>query len=233
MNNLQRALLMAADKEVQQYELLMVSEPDHSFSQRYRQRRVEVIHLSEREGTSVNKIDFRSVRRLSARTILVAALIMVLTTLSVIAIAKPHIYYVVKERIDSWNITFTQEGADESTQNADDVEFILHRPQIPDGFSIRTEGFNGPFYFLEIEAEDGRWIMFDQHEPEGVSISLDSERNDVTKETICGYEVIIQRQEGKINNIICNDGDYIYMIGGNDLVEEDLLLQMMESVLTQ
>lgn len=225
MNNLQKALLMAMETELNQYEKLAESEPEHTFSPRYLKRRKEIIRMADRQKVMLRNGVYRydTARRISFRTILVAALIMIFATVSVIAIAKPHIYYVIKERIDSWRITF---DVDSSENDVD--SFSAVRPEIPDGFIIEEEEELDFEYYLYLQNDSGKVIHYNQYLPDGLSINIDSERSDNTIEIIDGNEIVVSR-EGEAIQYIFNDGKYIYHIRGN--TDEELLRGMMEGIL--
>lgn len=146
-----------------------------------------------------------------------------LACISVIAITKPHIYYVIKEKIDSWDIVFNKEDSDHTEEG-----FVIIKPQIPDGFTIVSEEALEVDYFLSLENANGENINYEQMLPEGTSISIDSERLNNTTEMINGMEVVVSRDESFIS-LVFNDGEYIYQIDGN--ADEKLLRQMMMSVI--
>lgn len=225
MNNLQKALLMAMETELNQYEKLAESEPDHTFSHSYLRRKKEIIRMANKQTVMLRNGVYRysTARRVSFKTILVAALIMILATVSVIAIANPHIFYVIKERIDSWRITFDVD----TTENAVDT-FSAVRPEIPDGFIIEEEEELDFEYYLYLQNDSGEVIQYNQYLPDGLSINIDSERSDNTVEIIDGNEIVVSR-EGEAIQYIFNDGRYIYHILGT--ADEELLRGMMESIL--
>lgn len=225
MNNLQKALLIIEEDRACKYDDLYKSPEMHEFSQGYLKRRGEIISMYEgrRVDAATHVLTYRRARKIRLRTILVAALIMLLATASVIAITKPHIYYVIKEKIDSWKITFIEEDAEVVDNNFDAV-----MPLIPNGFTVVQEEEFENSYFVLLENDAGEVITYDQRLPEGASISVDSEYSENATEIINGNEVVISKDEQAIA-FICNDGKYIYQIYGD--VDEGLLRQMMMSVI--
>lgn len=161
-------------------------------------------------------------RRLHFHTILVAALVMLLATVSVIAITKPHIYYVIREKKDSWRITFTQKDS------SDEVSLIPIIPTIPDGFDIIEEESTETNFFLVMEDKDEHLIIFEQMLPDGTAVNIDSERNENTVEIINETEVICYR-EGEATILLLDDGRYMYHIRGN--ISKQLLKDMAASIL--
>ena len=204
MNNLQKALIMVEDKSIERYEAELAAEGEHEFSESYLKRRKEIIEKSlEKSFKPVRSKQHNTrPRRLHFRTILVAALIMLLATVSVIAIAKPHIYYLIKEKMDSWRITFTQDDI------YDEASLIPVIPTIPDGFDITEEESTEVHYYLVMEDNDKHLIIYEQMLPDGSAVNIDSERNENTVEMINGSEVICFR-EGDAAMMLINDGRYI------------------------
>ena len=224
MNNLQKALIMVEDESIDRYEAELAAEGEHEFSESYLKRRKEIIESSLEKGFTPVRTKQHNTRprRLHFRTILVAALIMLLATVSVIAITKPHIYYVIKEKIDSWRITFTQEDS------SDESSLIPVIPMVPDGFNITEEESTEANYYLVMEDNDKHLIIYEQMLPDGTAVYIDSERNENTTEGIEGTEVVCSR-EGAVTMLLVNDGRYIYQISGT--ASEQLLREMAGSIL--
>ena len=225
MNNLQKALLIIEEDRAGKYDDLYESPEPHEFSQGYLKRRGKIISMYEAQqvDTATPAPTYRRARKIRLRTILVAALIMLIATVSVIAITKPHIYYVIKEKIDSWKITFIEED-----NEGGDSNFEAVKPLIPEGFTVTQEEELENNYFLSLENSSGTIITYEQMQPDGTSIRIDSEHSDNKTETINGFEVVISKTEEAIT-YVCNDGKYIYLIYGN--VDEGLLRHMMMSVI--
>lgn len=225
MNNLQKALLIIEEDRADKYDDLYESPEPYEFSQGYLMRRGEILSMYEAKqvdaATSVPT--YRRARKIRLRTILVAALIMLLATASVIAITKPHIYYVIKEKIDSLKITFIEEDNDGGDSNFEAV-----KPLIPEGFTVTQEEELENNYYLSLENSSGTIIIYEQIQPEGTSIRIDSEHSDNKTETINGLEIVISKTE-QTTTFICNDGEYIYQIYGN--ADEDLLRRMMMNII--
>lgn len=225
MNNLQKSLLIVEEDKARKYDHINKSILMHRFSRRYYKRR-EVIIGACKEQLAVSTVRasyYRRTNRLRLRTILVAALIMLLATISVIAITKPHIYYVIKEKINSWRIIFISEN-----NEIIDNSFNYIKPQIPDGFTIVLEEKLENDYFLSMKDPSGAIINYEQMQPVGTTISVDSEHSNNTTEIVNGVELVISREKNA-TTFICNDGKYIFQIQGN--ADEGLLRQMMMTVI--
>lgn len=224
MNNLQKALLVIEEERSHKYDDLYETPKLHEFSQRYLMRRGEIISMYERRqvDTATHVPTYRRARKIRLRTILVAALIMLLATASVIAITKPHIYYVIKEKIDRWSITFIQEN------DADESDLVPVWPQIPKGFSVTENEVTESHFYLVMEDDDNHIIIFEQLPPDGASINIDSERNENTNEVIKEIETIISR-EGDSTMMLFNDSNYVYHIRGN--ASEQILREIADDIL--
>ena len=225
INNLQKALLFVEEDKARKYDDIYSSAEVHEFSRNYLKRREDIIDMcAEQHKASVTNVtNYRSAHRIRLRTLLVAALIMMLATASVIAITKPHIYYVIKERINSWKIIFIEEDS----ENYDNC-FDYVKPRIPDGFTVVLEEKLENDYFISMKDSSGAIINYEQMQPDGTTISLDSEHSNNITEIVNGVEIVISR-ENNATTFICNDGKYIFQIQGN--ADEDLLRQMMMSVI--
>lgn len=220
MNNLQQALLNIEEERIHKYEDMMDSMEQHEFSDSYMRRRREIIDAAKTKSFARTAVvSPRRAHRLRLRTILVAALIMLLATVSVIAIAKPQIYYVIKEKLTHWDITFERENAHEID------EVVPVKPNIPEGFEIVEEDLNPVNYYLVLEDGEGRLIIYEQMLPEGTNIALDSERSDNSVLSLNGNDVIVSK-EGNATMLICNDGDYIYHI--RSTASEEIIWNMLE-----
>lgn len=187
-------------------------------------RRKDIIDIASGITGAPDGKQYKRVYRVSFRTILVAVLVMIMATITVIAITKPHIYYVIKEKIDNWRITFI----DEDTYDNENGGFVAVKPQLPEGFTIVLEEELENNYFLSIENAEGEIINYDQRLPEGTTISIDSEHSENKTETINGSDVVISKEGGTIT-YICNDGKYIYHIHGN--ADEKRMREMMMSII--
>ena len=226
MNNLQKALMIIEEDRASKYDDLYDSPEPHEFSQGYLKRRRNILSMYEdcQVGTATPAPTYRRARKIRLRTILVAALIMLLATASVIAITKPHVYYVIKEKIDHWAITFIQED------NIGESALIPVWPQIPEGFSVIEKEATESHFYLAMEDDDNHIIIFEQLPPDGASINIDSERNENTIESINETDVVISR-EGDAIMMLFNDGNYAYHIRGN--VSEQMLREMAEDILNK
>ena len=100
-NNLQKALLLVEEEEAQKYNDIFELPKPHIFSRKYLRRRKDIIDIASGRTRAPDGKQYKRVYRVSFRTVLVEVLVMIMATITVIAITKPHIYYVIKEKIDS------------------------------------------------------------------------------------------------------------------------------------
>ena len=226
MNNLQKALLIVEEERSHKYDDLYDNPEMHEFSQKYLVRRREIISMYKDPQVVIatSMSTYRRTHKIRLRTILVAALIMLLATAFVIAITTPHIYYVIKEKIGHWTITFTQED------NTDESALTPVWPQIPEGFSVTENEATESHFYISMEDNDNHIIIFEQLPPDGASVNIDSERNENTIGIINETEVIISR-EGNAIMMIFNDGNYVYHIRGN--ASEKILREIADDILNK
>lgn len=229
-NDLKYALAAAMDEEIMAYGE-MESHDHHVFSRRYKKRKQKILQkadYSEGKFAYTNPCRAWNMSRRRRIVMLAAVLIMVLAMTAVaIAIIKPHIYYVIKEKMISWDISFEQEK-DETGSKNEAVQFAYIKPETPEGYSIVSENKESDRYSVEYKDDDGHSIYYSQYLPDGVTTSIDSERHKITKEKIGEQEVMIGISDKDVLST-CNDGNYVYDIDGTCGV--DTIKEMMESLL--
>ena len=229
-DKLEYALTDVLDEEIIAYGE-MGSQDHHVFSRRYKKRKQKILQeatYGDRKFAYTNPYRAGHMSRRRRIAILAAVLIMILAMSAVvIAIIKPHIYYVIKEKVISWDISFEQEKDETSSKN-DAVQFAYMKPKTPNGYSIVSENKESDRYSVEYKDDDGHSIYYSQYLPDDVTTSIDSERHKITKEKIGEYEVVIGVSDKDVLSI-CNDGNYVYDIDGT--CDADTIKKMMESIL--
>ena len=229
-DKLEYALADVLDEEIIAYGE-MGSQYHHVFSRRYKKRKQKILQdatYGDRKFAYTNSYRTGHMSHRRRIAILAAVLIMILAITAVaIAIIKPHIYYVIKEKVISWDISFEQEK-DETGSKIDAVQFAYMKPKTPNGYSIVSEDKESDRYSVEYKDDDGHSIYYSQYLPDDVTTSIDSERHKITKEKIGEYEVVIGVSDRDVLSI-CNDGNYVYDIDGT--CDADTIKKMMESIL--
>lgn len=209
MANLKQALTELREEQTSEYEELMKKQARHKFSRIYLKRRKAVIDMTSQAAKAMHDdYKYRAVKRFSLRTALVAAIVMILATVSVIAIAKPEIIFNIKEKITHWKIEVRHENTEERSD-----EFVLLRPDAPDGYEIVDEIEEGSYYIIYRNAK-GDEIVYEQNSG-NPNIYLDSEGIDIYETTINGHKAIISRHSENATTIIIEDGEYLYLISGH------------------
>ena len=220
MNKFQKALLDIQEERVCEYDMLAREFPIHKYSNRYLRRRKQIIHsLQTKKSFWGSDLSFKRARRISFRTMLVAVIVMIMATASVIAITKPQIYYDILKLVDRWKITFNVEG------ELEDEEFVPVKPIIPDGFEVTTEEVRADSYMLIMQDKDGEEIFYEQSLPMGTSIFIDNERSTNKVVDYKGKELLISR-DNDLTSIVYNDGKYVFYIDGKG--DEKKLFQIIE-----
>ena len=229
-NVLECALIAAMDEEIVMYSE-MESQNHHVFSHRYKKRKQKILQevaYGDRKYNSTNNCRAGNMSRRRRIVMLAAVLLMVLAMTAVaIAIIKPQIYYVIKEKVISWDISFEQKNDETSSKNYA-AKFACIKPATPEGYSIVSEHKESDRYSVEYKGDGGQSIYYSQYLPEDVTTSIDSERHTITKEKIGECEVMIGVSDKSVLSI-CNDGKYVYDIDGT--CDVDTIKEMMQSIL--
>jgi len=204
-NNLRNALLQVIDERIGIYDEKFAFEPEHIFSKRYEKRKNNIIRVADRTRKYL-PVKF-SLHRAGS---FIAAIILVLAmTTTVLAIVKPEIFYLIKNKIIEWEIRFEQENADTEKP----LEYI--RPTLPKEYELVDEVVwgGGQELTYEDKASD-KWIDFSQGEPKGVTIGVDAEHGKFEKEIYNGNEILAWHLDDA-SMLIFNDGNYVYTVSGN------------------
>ena len=210
MTNLKKALSELQEERTSEYEALLDQQPEHHFSRGYRRRRSEIVAMASRKAkVNTNEFKFRTVSRFSFRSAMVAVIVMILASASVIAIAKPEIIFNIKEKFTHWDIDVVQKNADEASD-----EFVPIKPDAPKGYEITSEELGSYTYLVIYEDKEGNEIAYDQGTSSS-KIYLDSEGIDTYETTINGHKAIISRHSVDATTIIIEDGVYVYLLSGH------------------
>lgn len=223
-SKLTQALILNLDQEINEYERNQKSEPAHLFSSHYQRKKKQILRLAEK-GILGNAPALQSRRFRFRRTaVLIAAIVAVLAAATAAAaIVKPEVFYIIKEKITNWTITFDNSSTEKPA-------FAYIKPPVPEGYQIIDETKGPDFYYLTFRNESGQEISYDQNDPDSVSISIDSEQTTPKKESIEGVEVIISEHDG-IAQIMYTDNRYVYVIDGN--CEKDVLYNIVKEMIKQ
>jgi len=207
-NKLEQALTLNLDQEILENEQQMANEPAHRFSARYKMKKKRILQWADKSFDSYNRVsDYRRFR-LRRVAVLAAAVVITLAAAStVIAIVKPEIFFIVKEKVTNWTITFDDD-------NSQETAFTYIKPPVPEDFQLVDETKGADYYYLTYQSEMGQKISYDQNDPHSVSISIDSEQSTPEKENIGETEVIIWERDDSVQ-IIYTDERYTYAISGN------------------
>ena len=224
-NKLKHALIMGVESEISEYYSYASSGQEHRFSNRYYRQKKRIIQHAEEMSRDRRVISRARPKATFRRAVAIAAVIvlMLATASTVVAVVKPEIFYSIKEKIISWDITFEKNDAEKSAG----FEYI--KPPVPDGYQLVEEEKGDGFYWLTYENEEGLTIDYEQYPPEGTNISIDSEQATPEKEMI-GYQEIILWEKDKAAQIVFTDDNYVYCIGGNcgmDVIH-DVVVKMIE-----
>lgn len=236
-DNLGKALTDILDEEIEEYCKVEIGSAYH-FSCHYNDRKKQILSSTVMLPNAVeqDRYYFDARRRYghSSRgrriAMLVAVLIMVLTmTAAAIAIVKPHIYYVIKETLTSWDITY-----DRGTGKSGDVKqkevFKRIVPVTPEGYTIVNREEDPNSFSIDYEDNDGHRIYYTQFLPGGLMSSIDTERHKIHVEKIKECEVIMAISDKDVLTTFANS-DYVFEIGGN--CDKEVINVMIEDILSE
>lgn len=227
MNKMQRALLDIQEENTSEYVRLLANRPGHRFSSAYIKRKKEIVALATK-SVNINPSEFtyRRIRRLSMRTILVAALVMIMCTATVIAVAKPHLYFQIKEYFTHWDVS-TDTG-EESGVYDDDFKITPIKPTVPEGYEIVSEEVDVFDYRLQLKGNDNTEIEYNQSTP-GASYLIDNETTDNRVVEYKGNELLIGTGEDYALYLY-NNGEYLFDICAIGKVDEAIIYQILDSI---
>lgn len=236
-NDFRKALTDILDEEIVAYSKAE-SRSTYTFSRNYEDRKKRILSsvALSLNAAELDKCHFEIHRRhgqTSRRrkiSMLVAILIMVLAmTAVVIAVAKPHIYYVIKETLTSWDITYDREAgtSDEAEQNEVLKQIV---PITPEGYTIVSKEEDPNSFSIDYEDDDGHHIYYSQCLPDGLMTSMDAERHKIRVEIINGSEVIIATSDKDMLATFAND-DYVFEIGGS--CDKKIIMEMIENIISE
>lgn len=225
-DNFKKALADILDEEIAEYSKAEI-ESAHIFSHHYKARKKQIIsEQGEYHFVAHHRHGYSPRGRRIA--ILVAVLIMVMAMTAVaVAVIKPHIYYVIKETLTSYDITFDRVAEDDPDARRG-ANFCYMKPKTPNGYHVTEQQKYNDYYSIDYADNNGHMIFYSQYLPEDTKTFFDSERHKIHVELIEGNEVIIGVSEKDVLSI-CNNGNYVFDIGGN--CDEMIVKEMMRSVL--
>lgn len=224
-NNLKLALIMGVEEEISEYYDSAFSYQDYRFSKRYERQKKRIIKHAEKMAEDRKESRRTYARPVLRRAVAIAAVIvlMLATASAVVAVVKPEIFFIIKEKFVDWTITFDCTKTEETA-----FEYIM--PPVPDGFEVVYEDKNPGFYMLVFRNKDGLEISYEQYPPEGTAIGMDNEQAHPRKEMIGDHEIVVWEKDQYVS-IVFTDDRYVYSIDGNYGLEP--VLDIAEEMLTR
>lgn len=128
-NKLEQALTLNLDQEIIENEHQMANEPAHRFSARYKRKKKRILQWADKSFDSYNRVsDYRRFRLRRVAVLAAAVVITLAATSTVVAIVKPEIFFIVKEKVTNWIITFEDD-------NSQETAFTYTKPPVPEDFN--------------------------------------------------------------------------------------------------
>lgn len=146
-----------------------------------------------------------------AIAVVLAAILILASTIGAIAIVKPEIYYTIVDKITHWIITPGQDEEGEVKR-----ELIPKKTEVPSGYVLVYEEDDDELcYTRKYEDDNGRVLRYSQYLPNDISVSIDSEGISTEKTIINGHSVVITLHDDNSTTVVIEDGDYVYVISGD------------------
>ena len=166
-----------------------------------------------------------TIGRYTIRKVMLAALLAVLFLTGCIGI-KPIreavIHFLVKENSDNSDIVFPYHD------ERKDAGFVIHEPDVPNGYVIRSEYRDEGYYEVNYSGSDHETLTYIQMIPDGTNINVDTEDISLNHIEIHGYEGRQYSKEGT-NNIFWTDENCFYSLSGT--CEMSVLEKMAEELM--
>jgi len=204
MSKLSDAFVDAYAGEMADLDARVSAAPKHTFSAGFEHKMKAAFKAAEHRYVRVSHFRIR-------RAVLIAILIalLVISSLTALALMKPELIYIIKKNSVAWDIHFKQEGA---TKDTDKIECV--KPETPKEFSITNEQKTDESYSIKYKNEEGKFINYYQIFAEGTGYVIDAEKNNIHKTVIDGHKVLVSKKDG-MYQIFFDDGVYLYDINGN------------------
>lgn len=203
-NELGNALASHLDREISLYEEEMYQKEEYVFSEKFIG---EMKVFTQRKNYHKKSVP----RRRKLIIALVAILVMIISSVTVIAASQKHIEYVLNEYDGNCEVTF--KSIKEQTGSIDCV-----KPKVSSEYVITDESDEGNMYYIDYTngKED---IHYQQIIPDGTCLAFNTTQSDVQKLRIHGRDALVF-YENDYYTIIVEDGRYVYSVMGNCKYEE-------------
>lgn len=224
------ALKIAYDKKWDSFDEEIAGMPDHEFPEGFEERiltkAAKVLNTGNGSMVSIGRKSYDSgfhSRPRLRRIIIVAVLVSVLivSTISVYAMAHSKIVYSTRKTLTEWTFHFQQ------NDSANELEGLLPLGvKIPEGYKLVNEEVTEGLYEAYYEDDEGHFIFFDQSLIENLEHKMDGDA-DIREISINGVIAYTYRRYND-SIILWNDGNYLLELSGN--CDYEILLKMAESI---
>ncbi|MBR0341702.1 MAG: DUF4367 domain-containing protein [Oscillospiraceae bacterium] len=219
-NNLYEALILVIDDDIRNASKSLSEISEHQFSPEFEREMARLIkEIDEKEKTDETVqiedsahehrtvLIFGKALRRSIAVMIAAVLILAMAATS-IAVIKPNVYYVIKEKITHWLIDPAYEGDV-------DINFVPYKFILPDEYAVIDEQIEENSYEVRATDKNGHVISISQYAHDtGVSFQIDSEGENIVKDKINGSDIVISIHEPDITVLVEND-QYVFLLAGN------------------
>ena len=223
-NKMKQALILALEEEIAKAEEEMKNAPAHTFSKRHEKKIEKIIRDSEtiREEDHAGR-KYHRVKPKRIAAIIVAAILFVAAASVAVAVVKPQIYYIIKEKLISWDITFS------NSQEEPSVTFEYIKPEVPEGYEVVEETKSELSYSVTY-SDGSNEIGYEQTVYDGLTVSLDNERHNNHEETLEGRTIIVSEGDTS-TTIVFENGEYVFSVDGT--CDESILYDVVRGVMNK
>ena len=236
---LRKAVARAIEIESSMYERKFALEKEHSFSGKYAEQMKGLLaELDETKECAETKIADYSVKKMSTRVkiLLIAAIVMLLGTLTVTAEPVREFIYQLKETIfpDNTEVSFEEltKKFEEKGRGITSQKFEVHElKNVPEKYTLEYEEAIPEmcFYFAEYVDVDNQTIRYQQHAVEHIDTwSITSDGTKAENIAVNGNRGYLLTDEDGYHFILYPYEGYVYSISGyNDVDELVALLELV------
>lgn len=191
----------------------------HVFSYEFENRMRRLIGEYAKEGCNketYSGYEFKSARvkvfgRMIRRSVVVviAAVLILATTIATIAITKPDIIFLIKEKLTHWDILPVKQNED-YTEN----DIIPIKPEEPDGYAEVGETITPASYIVRYKDKYNHEILYTQKTTQGLAATIDNEGDEIYETSINDCNAIVSRHSDEETTIVIENDDYVFIIYG-------------------
>ncbi len=242
---LKESVIRACERENTMLGMLAAEEEEPAFSREF-EKSMQRLCKEEKKGKRENVISYSPARiskkRLRVKIILIAALVAMLGSMTVLAVGpvREKLYKMVETLFpDHTDVNF-QEIGEETAGDETDSEDLSFNPAdfprklkwMPEGFVLESEEYlSDNFYMMQMycnQQNEYEGITYTQVPVDGTGMSITSDGTPAEEITVGGERAYLFTDEDDYHNIVLTKEGFIYHVSGN--IEVKTMVRCLESV---